>query len=382
MDVGRCGDPDRAELRRPSTLLCAVLAILGLTGCPDASEPIVDSATASTSGSTTGATTDPGSGGLPTDPMTDGEPTTLSTGATPPDTSSTTTGASTGAGTGTSNTDGSTSDGTTGEEGFCGDGLVDDSEECDNGVDNDNKGECTKLCKLPFCGDGFHQPGEECDNGVKNHPSAYGGCTPECILGPRCGDGTTDKPYEACDPEDPQFDDTAACVGCQWSGKRAFASSVGYTGDLGGVLGADSKCQKLAELAGIAGEGVIYRAWLSSPGSSASERMTKSLDAPYLLTSGTIVADDWDDLVDGSLNEAIDLDEHGEPAPYPYAWTNTTTSGDLGSVVEHCADWSHGGLAHKGQRGLTSEVSPEWTAAESNNPVYCSKSGVLYCLEQ
>ncbi len=53
---------------------------------------------------------------------------------------------------------------------------------------------CTAIC-----GDGVISAGEECDNGTANSDTAYGGCTTQCVFGPRCGDDVVQNPPEACD---------------------------------------------------------------------------------------------------------------------------------------------------------------------------------------
>ncbi len=52
-----------------------------------------------------------------------------------------------------------------------------------------------------YCGDGLLDVvfGEECDLGKQRNVGGYGGCLPNCRLGPRCGDGILDCGYEACD---------------------------------------------------------------------------------------------------------------------------------------------------------------------------------------
>lgn len=124
----------------------------------------------------------------------------------------------------------------------CGDGTQTPGESCDDGAMNDDAayGGCTTKCKRgPRCGDGSQQmPQEECDDGMNltpysptrmgcapgcKHPNycgdakldslfgekcddggdkntgGYGGCNPDCTLGPRCGDKTIDEPTENCD---------------------------------------------------------------------------------------------------------------------------------------------------------------------------------------
>jgi fibro-slime domain-containing protein len=87
---------------------------------------------------------------------------------------------------------------------FCGDGMVTDSEECDNGTNNDAYGAtsgCGPGCKLPArCGDSIVQTdyGEQCDLGA-NNTGAYGGCTSQCQSAGYCGDGKVQSPQEQCD---------------------------------------------------------------------------------------------------------------------------------------------------------------------------------------
>jgi fibro-slime domain-containing protein len=86
---------------------------------------------------------------------------------------------------------------------FCGDGMVTDSEQCDNGTNGDAYGAmsgCAPGCKLPArCGDKLVQTeyGEQCDDGTNS--GGYGGCTNQCQRAGYCGDGKTQSPQEQCD---------------------------------------------------------------------------------------------------------------------------------------------------------------------------------------
>lgn len=83
----------------------------------------------------------------------------------------------------------------------CGDGEVAVGEECDDGPLNmGGYNQCTPDCTLgPRCGDGIPQEEfEACDYGEGKNTGEYGGCAANCQLGPHCGDGiTTDA--EECD---------------------------------------------------------------------------------------------------------------------------------------------------------------------------------------
>lgn len=93
----------------------------------------------------------------------------------------------------------------------CGDGVAQASfgEECDNGfnltsyVKHPTGTDCAPSCKRPrSCGDGVVDfPFEQCDNGAANSDvAAYGSCTTQCTLGPRCGDGVVQASAgEQCD---------------------------------------------------------------------------------------------------------------------------------------------------------------------------------------
>ncbi len=61
-----------------------------------------------------------------------------------------------------------------------------------------------------ICGDGLVEGDEICDQGEDNQEGLYGGCTPDCVLGPHCGDGLING-GEACD--DANTDITDGCLG-------------------------------------------------------------------------------------------------------------------------------------------------------------------------
>jgi len=95
----------------------------------------------------------------------------------------------------------------------CGDGLVHAGVElCDDGPDNDDNGPCTPLCAPPSCGDGILQEPELCDNGDQNKavPDGLGGCSPQCVPLPECGDGIVHLDFEECD--DGNLINTDACT--------------------------------------------------------------------------------------------------------------------------------------------------------------------------
>lgn len=158
-----------------------------------------------------------------------------------------------------------------------------------------------------------------------------------------------------------------------------FVTSAVYNGDLGGLAGADARCQALADAAGLTG---TYKAWLSDTTGSPSTRFTHSAN-PYVRVDGVIVADNWTDLTDGGLDASISINESGGLPGWTAAWTNTTTTGTLADPSAQCADWSTSGVADPsqlGKYGLVTRADFLWTQYPSQ--MWCNDMNVIYCFEQ
>ncbi len=154
--------------------------------------------------------------------------------------------------------------------------------------------------------------------------------------------------------------------------RRIFVTDSVQNADFGGLDGADALCASQASAAGLDGE---FKAWLSTMASSASDRLTHSSE-PYVLVDGTPVANDWDDLVDGSILVPINLDASGQLRGGD-VWTGTLPSG-LPYTQGDCAGFTNGtdGI---GLCGTTASTAGFWTA---NATPECSLALRLYCIEQ
>ncbi|MGB5809511.1 MAG: hypothetical protein WBG86_03215, partial [Polyangiales bacterium] len=141
---------------------------------------------------------------------------------------------------------------------------------------------------------------------------------------------------------------------------------------LGGVDGADAICAAQATAAGLEGE---FAAWLSTLSSSVSDRLAQSTD-PYVRVDGTLIANDWDDLVDGSIMAPINLDADGNPRGGD-TWTGTLADGTP-YLGEDCEGFTSdaGGV---GQCGSSATTGPAWT--ENITPA-CASQLRLYCVQQ
>ncbi len=255
----------------------------------------------------------------------------------------------------------------------CGDGQLHvDVEECDDGnlVDDDG---CASNCTTPGCGNGVVEVGEECDDGNEDNTDA---CLSSCTVA-SCGDGFTQPSNgEDCDDGNDVPDDgcNEICV----RDRVVFVTSITEQGgELGGLEGADSLCQTLADAEGLE-NAESFRAWLSSPEGSPDSRFVHAAGR-YLLLDGRIVAMNWEDLTDGTVWTTIDRTEANEDKT-TIVWSNTAPNGTMAEDPYHCANWSVIS-EEKGRFGFNDLVDANWTNLDDFNPEHCYSAGALYCFE-
>lgn len=156
--------------------------------------------------------------------------------------------------------------------------------------------------------------------------------------------------------------------------KRVFNNSTHYSGNLGGLTGADAKCQTSAEVASLGG---TWKAWLSTSTVNAKDRIP---DAEYrLVDNTTVIANNKADLTDGNIDNPISLNEYGV-SYLTNVWTGTRPSG-LVMQNSLCSDWTGSSSnISQGVAGRTSLASGAWT----NDIVdWCNSSSFgLYCFEE
>lgn len=159
--------------------------------------------------------------------------------------------------------------------------------------------------------------------------------------------------------------------------KKIFVTSGRYTGNLGGLAGADSICQTTASQAGLSG---TYKAWLGTDTQNPLNYQPHNL-GKYILVDGTVVAEDWQDLTDNSLQAAINKDELGKVITSGIAstWSGTPDIGDT-RPRPNCQNWTSSEQYNaQGRSGLIIAKHNSWFAGS----VYpCSSRQPLYCFEQ
>lgn len=156
-----------------------------------------------------------------------------------------------------------------------------------------------------------------------------------------------------------------------------ISSSLVPNGAIGSLAAADAFCQQAANGRSLGG---TWKAWLSDATTSASDRLTHAT-VPYKLLNGVTVANDFDDLIDGTIAHGIDVYETGVTIPAPQideVWTGTTSLGR--SSGSNCMNWTNSTaqLPHASV-GLSNETGFRWTQAYVQ---FCDRAVRLYCFEQ
>lgn len=156
----------------------------------------------------------------------------------------------------------------------------------------------------------------------------------------------------------------------------AFVTDDSFTGNLGGTEGAESICQLAAESADLPGR---YRPWLSELQTLFDpDLIFFQPDTPYIRVDGALVANDWNDLVSGSIQNPIHTTPTLNIADDVRVWTNTNGSG-VGMFNSDCSAWVDESPFRRGRVGSTSEINGGWTSFES---LSCDAVARLYCFGQ
>ena len=206
---------------------------------------------------------------------------------------------------------------------------------------------------------------EACDTGAVGECAGFANFTDpesECAANEQC--------------DDQGGNGGGACVGAN----IVFVSSTTFANAsvVASVANADSECASLAAAAGLVG---TYLAWISDDAANDPETNFTQSSAPYVLVDGTQVADDYADLIDGSLDAAIILDETGvdqSGSVSTLVWTATGSDGM--AVGEDCDNWTDGTSGDTGRNGDFTAIDGTWSA---NVNAACNAAGYrIYCFEQ
>ena len=181
--------------------------------------------------------------------------------------------------------------------------------------------------------------------------------------------------------------------------RQVFVTSDTFLGNVGPyVEGVDAKCQGLAAKAGLQGKWLAWIGGRTIAGAYVGPTNTFSKGtSSYRLLNGTLIANDWNDLIDGSLAAPINQTELGTTAAKGTTdpgcstsivggrvWTNTTTNGNdySTSSIYKCSYWSTPttSTSYRVYVGDTSMADTKWTQACPTGR--CNVPGHLYCFSQ
>ena len=147
-------------------------------------------------------------------------------------------------------------------------------------------------------------------------------------------------------------------------------------GGQSGLAAGDAICRNLAAAARLPSPQSFF-AWLSSSTVDAADRMTLE-DRPFRRVDGFRVADSKADLLSGSNDNTLHVDEWGRYLTIqPRVWTGTSATGTA-DPDDNCLDWVNGTLDDFGLHGWSSEAyNASWTDADTATG--CPGSNRLYC---
>jgi hypothetical protein len=172
-----------------------------------------------------------------------------------------------------------------------------------------------------------------------------------------------------------------------------FASSLLYNGNLGGVAGADAKCQALATQAGLPG---TYKAWISgmvNDDISAPEFRFTTLPFAYKRVDGQLFVNSaFGGTYFGLPVNPLNIDENGNTVPLSLSinvWTNTGDHGEVLAVDDSrtCNQWTFEDSQLNGYGGYADEADWKWTGTFDTISgallvASCGQLLRLYCFQQ
>lgn len=162
--------------------------------------------------------------------------------------------------------------------------------------------------------------------------------------------------------------------------KTVFVTSVSFKSNLGGLTGADEKCQAEAGAPASIVPSGNYMAWLSDGTNSPDTRFTRS-SHPYVLPDGTLIADDYKDLTDGDIQNFINIDSTGKKVGQKNFWSSTDSDGTSEQEFVTCKGWTWtkaSGYSHS-MLGITNKKSTLWSTYAREK---CGKPYRLVCFQQ
>ena len=149
-----------------------------------------------------------------------------------------------------------------------------------------------------------------------------------------------------------------------------------------GIAAGDKVCQSLAANAGLA-NAANFKAWLSDSSTNAIDHITSNgSNGPWVRLDGVKIADNKNDLTDGSLFTSISLDDTGtyyrELLDFYTVWTGTLSDGTK-NANNSCNNWTDGTVSYSATFGHDVKAGAEWTGGFGTS---CNLNNYrIYCFE-
>jgi hypothetical protein len=163
--------------------------------------------------------------------------------------------------------------------------------------------------------------------------------------------------------------------------KTVFITGKSFISNLGGLAGADEKCQAEADTSTSIVPSGSYMAWLSDGTDSPDTRFTKS-PHPYVLSDGTKIAEDFTDLTDGSIQHFVNIGSTGKPVGQKLFWSSTKPDGTSAQKFVTCEGWTwtktSTTISHS-MVGITTRKTTLWSMYSREQ---CGRSYRLVCFQQ
>lgn len=162
-------------------------------------------------------------------------------------------------------------------------------------------------------------------------------------------------------------------------GYLAFVTSTTHNGGLGGLGHADHICRTRAAAAGYSG---YFMAWLAeSTGATAPATRFTQPTTLYQRVDGTTVANNWTDLVDGTLIAGINKDENNVTRS-GFVWSGTTSAGVGRSSAYNCDSWNSSSGVDNGTTGTIGSITATWADDGITSGADCDIGRRFYCFQQ
>lgn len=151
--------------------------------------------------------------------------------------------------------------------------------------------------------------------------------------------------------------------------KLIFVTNGLWSGNLGGLSGADDKCNAEAKIRGFRGK---FQALL---GSTAGRPLTRSIHypIPYVSETANYLQSDFHDLFNSGPDNPVNAD------PYKHAWTGLNSNGTLSG--QDCNGWTDSSNSNTGSKGKVDAIGATWLN-DLELPYACNGIFNLYCIEQ